>query len=143
MLRYLPTYIAALTLATIPFSPVLTNAAKANAPCRHQCDSNQIRFVPGQPVTIEFINKTNGTINLERVLDIDMHWLRPQSEFAIDTLVGVDDEMSMVFWDENNRAVNAVLHRPNTETLQVELLPSGHDSDRAVHVANDGRVLVY
>ncbi|MEL6601806.1 MAG: hypothetical protein AAFP20_01115 [Cyanobacteria bacterium J06614_10] len=121
----------------------LSGAAQADAPCTYQCDSNQIRFMPGQPIKIEFVNRTNGMINLERVLDIDMHWLRPQSDFAIETLVGVDDDMSLVFWDENNRAVNAVLHRPNSETLQIELLPSGHDSDRAVHVANDGRVLVY
>ena len=77
------------------------------------------------------------------MLDIDLHWLRPHTDFSIETLVGVDDDMSLVFWDENNRAVEARLHRPDSETLQVELLPSGHDSDRAVHVSNDGRVLVY
>ena len=99
--------------------------------------------MPGQPITIEFVNKTNGLINLERVLDIDLHWLRPQTDFAIETTVGADADMSLVFWDEDNHAVNAVLHRPDNETLQIELLPSGHDSDRAVHVVNDGRVLVY
>jgi hypothetical protein len=113
------------------------------APCSYQCESNEIRFVPGQPITIEFINNTNGLVNLERVNDIDLHWLRPDSEFAIETLVGVGDDMSLVFWDENNQSVNAVLHRPDAETLQIELLPSGSDSDRAVHVSNDGRVLVY
>ncbi len=123
-------------------SPTLAPAAQAE-PCTYRCETNQIRFVPGQPITIKFINSTNGMINLERVLDIDLQWLRPHTEFSIDTLVGVDDEMSLVFWDEQNRAVNAVLHRPDAGTLQVELLPSGHDSDRAVHVANDGRVLVY
>ena len=115
----------------------------AQAVCTYQCDSNQIRFMPGQPLTIEFINNTKGLVNLERVLDIDLHWLRPDSDFKIETLVGADDDMSLVFWDENNNAVNAVLHRPSADTLQIELLPSGHDSDRAVHVANDGRVLVY
>lgn len=138
--RHVPICIAAIALVATPFT---ATKAQAEGPCQYQCESNQIRFTPGQPITIEFVNKTNGMINLERVLDIDMHWLRPQSDFAIETLVGVDDDMSMVFWDENNRAVTAVLHRPNAETLQVELLPSGHDSDRAVHVANDGRVLVY
>lgn len=115
----------------------------AEAACTYQCDSNQIRFMPGQPITIEFVNNTSGLVNLERVLDIDMHWLRPDSDFKIQTLVGADDDMSLVFWDENNKAVNAVLHRPSADTLQIELLPSGHDSDRAVHVSNDGRVLVY
>jgi hypothetical protein len=135
---------AALTLVAMPLG-LLAGTAKASAaaPCTYQCESEEIRFMPGQPITIEFINNTNGLVNLERVLDIDMHWLRPDSEFAIETLVGVDDDMSLVFWDENNQAVHAVLHRPDAETLQVELLPSGSDSDRAVHVSNDGRVLVY
>lgn len=138
--RQLSFGLAVLTVAAIPFS---SRAAQANSSCTYQCESNQIRFMPGQPLTIEFVNKTNGLINLERVLDIDMHWLRPQSNFAIETLVGADDDMSLVFWDENNQAVNAVLHRPDADTLQIELLPSGHQSDRAVHVSNDGRVLVY
>ena len=139
-LQHLALGVAAASLAALP---VFSLSASAAEPCTQQCGTNQIRFMPGQPITIEFINRTDGTVNLERVLDIDMHWLRPQSEFAIETLVGVDDDMSLVFWDENNRAVEARLLRPDSETLQVELLPSGHDSDRAVHVSNDGRVLVY
>lgn len=129
-----------LALAAIPFG-IAPQAAEAA--CTYQCESNQIRFMPGQPLTIEFVNNTKGLVNLERVLDIDMHWLRPDSDFKIETLVGADANMSLVFWDENNNAVNAVLHRPDADTLQIELLPSGHDSDRAVHVSNDGRVLVY
>ncbi len=134
----------ALAFTALPLGLMLGfSEAVTAAPCTYQCESEEIRFMPGQPITIEFINNTNGLVNLERVLDIDMHWLRPDSEFAIETLVGVDDDMSLVFWDENNRAVHAALHRPDAETLQVELLPSGSDSDRAVHVSNDGRVLVY
>jgi hypothetical protein len=136
--------VAAWTLTVLPLGLTLGTPETATAaPCTYQCESEQIRFTPGQPISIEFINNTNGLVNLERVLDIDMHWLRPDSEFAIETLVGVDDDMSLVFWDENNQAVNAVLHRPDAETLQIELLPSGSDSDHAVHVSNDGRVLVY
>lgn len=139
-----PLCAAALTLMILPLGLVLGTPEPVKAePCTYQCDSNQIRFVPGQPITIEFVNNTNGLINLERVLDIDLHWLRPHTEFAIQTVVGADDNMSMVFWDENNRSVNAVLHRPDAQTLKVELLPSGFDSDRVVHVVKDGRVLVY
>ena len=142
LVKYVSGSFAALAIAAIPFGGVIAPQA-AQAACTYQCDSNQIRFMPGQPITIEFINNTKGLVNLERVLDIDMHWLRPDRDFRIETLVGADDDMSLVFWDENNNAVNAVLHRPDADTLQVELLPSGHASDRAVHVSNDGRVLVY
>ncbi len=148
-LKQLPSCIAALVTVTLTTAAPTTDVLSAHAvepsavPCTYQCGSNQIRFVPGQPITIEFINHTNGLIQLERVLDVHLPRLMPQTDFAIETLVGVDEEMSLVFWDENNQAVSAVLHRPDAQTLQVELLPSGHDSDRAVHVSNDGRVLVY
>ncbi len=127
-------------LLTIPLSALASQVAQ---PCTYRCGSNQIRFMPGQPITIQFVNRTQERINLERVLDIDMYWLRPQAEFEIETVVGADADMSLVFWNEQNRAIKAVLHRPAAGTLQIEFLPSGADSDRAVHVANDGRVLVY
>ncbi len=139
-LKHLSIGVAAASIAILP---AFSLSAQAAEPCTRQCGTSQIRFIPGQPITIEFINRTDGTVNLERVMDIDLHWLRPHTDFSINTLVGVDDDMSLVFWDQNNRAVEARLHRPDSETLQVELLPSGHDSDRAVHVSNDGRVLVY
>lgn len=127
-------------LLTIPLSALASQVAQ---PCTYRCGSNQIRFMPGQPITIQFVNRTQERINLERVLDIDMYWLRPQAGFEIETVVGADADMSLVFWNEQNRAIKAVLHRPAAGTLQIEFLPSGTDSDRAVHVANDGRVLVY
>ncbi len=136
--------VGALTLAVMPLG-LLTGMAEASiaAPCTYQCESEEIRFTPGQPVTIEFINNTNGLVNLERVPGMDLHWLRPDSEFTTEILAGVGDDMPLVFWDENNQSVQAVLHRPDAETLQVELLPSGFDSDRVVLVSDDGRVLVY
>lgn len=142
--RQVSVCMAAIAIASFPVDAAIAQTAESShEPCTYQCSSNQIRFVPGQPITIEFINRTNGLIQLERVLDVHLPRLVPQTDFAIETLVGVDDDMSLVFWSEDNQAVSAVLHRPDAQTLQVELLPSGHDSDRAVHVANDGRVLVY
>ncbi|MGB3293315.1 MAG: hypothetical protein WBB01_10040 [Phormidesmis sp.] len=132
--------LAAITMLAVSFSAPATWAAQ---PCTYRCGSNQIRFMPGQPITIQFVNRTQERINLERVLDIDMYWLRPQAEFEVETIVGADADMSLVFWNEQNRAIKAVLHRPEVGTLQIEFLPSGTDSDRAVHVVNDGRVLVY
>ena len=132
--------LAVIALLAIPLS---APKAEATQPCTYQCGSNQIRFMPGQPITIQFINRTQERINLERVLDINMHWLRPQTDFEIKTVVGADADMSLVFWNEQNRSIKAVLHRPAAGTLQIEFLPSGTDSDRAVHIANDGRVLVY
>lgn len=131
--------LAALSLIALPLLP----SSVAAAPCTYRCESSEIRFTPGQPLTIEFVNKTNGLINLERIMDINLHWLRPHTEFEIKTAVGVDPDMSLIFWDDKNRAVDAVLHRPDTDTLQIEFLPSAAEGDRAVHIVNNGRVLVY
>ena len=54
-LRYLP--ISLLVLLTVGTATI--PAAQAE-PCTYQCDTNQIRFMPGQPITIEFINNTDG-----------------------------------------------------------------------------------
>ncbi|PZO56600.1 MAG: hypothetical protein DCF15_08315 [Phormidesmis priestleyi] len=136
------TLTSVLMLALAVITGSLPLAAQAQL-CTYRCGSNQIRFEPAQPITIKFINHTNNLITLERVLDIDKYWLRPQSEYAIQTLVGADRDMSMVFWNDQNRAISAVLHRPDAATLLIEFLPSAADSDRAVHIVNDGRVLVY
>lgn len=142
LITVLNSAIARAVIFSLLFAPLFSTAAQAE-PCTYQCASGEMRFVPGQPLTIEFVNKTNSLINLERVLDIKLHWLRPHTDFEIQTNVGVDPDMSMVFWDDDNKAVDAVLHRPNKNTLQIEFLPSGAEGDRAVHVSNDGRVLVY
>ncbi|MEO1400740.1 MAG: hypothetical protein AAFV72_05720 [Cyanobacteria bacterium J06635_1] len=111
--------------------------------CVYRCESDEIQFLPGQPLNIEIVNHTQGRVNLERVLDFNPYLLLPNREINLNVEVGQGPDLSMVFWDENYLPVKVMLHRPEVNTLQIELLPSGSFSDRAVHLVNDGRVLIY
>ena len=112
------------------------------AECVYRCQSNEIQFAPGQAVKLEVVNRTGGRVNLERVLDFEPRGIRPDQTFIIDAQVGIGD-LSVVFWEAAQRPIEVRLHRPETNVLQVELLPSGAINDSAVHIVNDGRVMVY
>ncbi|NEP18470.1 MAG: hypothetical protein F6J97_16475 [Leptolyngbya sp. SIO4C1] len=111
--------------------------------CVYRCESDEIQFLPGQSLKLEIVNNTRGRVNLERILDFDPYLLLPGRTVELNTQVGNGPDLSVVFWDEDYLPVKVMLHRPEINTLQVELLPSGSFSDRAVHVVNDGRVLIY
>lgn len=111
--------------------------------CVYQCGSNDIQFLPGQPLTLEIINHTQSQVNLERVLDFNPYSMRPNQTIFLETTVGGQNDLSVVFWEKDYKPVDVRLHRPDTDTLQIEFLPSGSYGDRAVHVVNDGRVLIY
>ncbi|MEM8807392.1 MAG: hypothetical protein AAGF01_15330 [Cyanobacteria bacterium P01_G01_bin.38] len=120
-----------------------TQQPAAAVDCIYRCASDEIQFLPGQSLNIKIINHTRGRVNLERVLDFNPYVLLPNREINLNVEVGQGPDLSMVFWDENYLPVKVMLHRPEVNTLQIELLPSGSFSDRAVHLVNDGRVLIY
>jgi hypothetical protein len=111
--------------------------------CVYRCQSDEIQFLPGQVLQLEVINRTQGRVKLERVLGFRPYLMRPGQTLLLRTQVGGGPDLSMVFWDEDHLPIQVMLHRPSSDRLQVELLPSGSFTDRAVHVVNDGRVLIY
>ncbi|MEO0870231.1 MAG: hypothetical protein AAFY17_17725 [Cyanobacteria bacterium J06642_11] len=112
------------------------------ADCVYRCGSNEIQFAPGQNVQLEFVNRTGGRVSVERVLDFEPYGMWPDQRLTIDAQVGMGD-LSVVFWEAAQRPIEVRLHRPEINVLQIELLPSGYVNDSAVHIINDGRVMVY
>ncbi len=122
---------------------VVTGAPSVRAAdCVYRCGSHEIQFTPGQSVKLEVVNRTGGRVSLERVLDFQPYSVRPDQVITIDAQVGIGD-LSVVFWEAAQRPIEVRLHRPQTDTLQIELLPSGAINDSAVHIVNDGRVMIY
>lgn len=119
----------------------ITPAVSA-ADCVYRCGSDEIQFAPGQTVKLEVINRTGGRVSLERVLDFEPYGMWPDQVITIDAQVGVGD-LSVVFWEAAQRPIEVRLHRPERDLLQIELLPSGAVNDSAVHIVNDGRVMIY
>ncbi len=116
--------------------------AVSAADCVYRCGSDEIQFAPGQTVKLEVINRTGGRVSLERVLDFEPYGMWPDQVITIDAQVGVGD-LSVVFWEAAQRPIEVRLHRPERSILQIELLPSGALNDSAVHIVNDGRVMIY
>ena len=112
------------------------------AECVYQCGSDEIQLAPGQAVTLEVVNRTGGRVSLERVLDFDPYGMWPDQVVTIDAQVGMGD-LSVVFWEQAQRPIEVRLHRPDVDRLQIELLPSAAVNDSAVHIVNDGRVMIY
>ena len=135
MLKQILSLSSALTIATA------TTAVQA-ADCVYRCESNEIQFAPGQSVTLQVMNHTGGRVSLERVLDFEPYGMWPDQMITIDAQVGIGD-LSVVFWESAQRPIEVRLHRPEVDVLQIELLPSGALNDSAVHIVNDGRVMVY
>ena len=135
MLKHLFFLSSALAIATA------TTAVQA-ADCVYRCGSNEIQFAPGQLVTLQVVNRTGGRVSLERVLDFEPYGMWPDQTINIDAQVGIGD-LSVVFWEAAQRPIEVRLHRPKADILQIELLPSGAINDSAVHIVNDGRVMIY
>lgn len=120
---------------------IATPAVQA-ADCVYRCSSDEIQFAPGQAVTLQVVNHTGGRVSLERVLDFEPYGMWPDQTITIDAQIGMGD-LSVVFWEAAQRPIEVRLHRPEADTLQIELLPSGAVNDSAVHIVNDGRVMIY
>ncbi len=135
MLKHLLFLSSAVVVATA------TTAVHA-ADCVYRCGSNEIQFVPGQAVTLQVVNHTGGRVSLERVLDFEPYGMWPDQMITIDAQVGIGD-LSVVFWEAAQRPIEVRLHRPEADILQIELLPSSAINDSAVHIVNDGSVMIY
>ncbi|NEQ48836.1 MAG: hypothetical protein F6K11_01710 [Leptolyngbya sp. SIO3F4] len=136
MLKQLLFLSSALVVAIVV--PATTYAAE----CVYRCGSDEIQFAPGQSVKLQVVNHTGGRVSLERVLDFQPYGMWPDQIITIDAQIGMGD-LSVVFWEAAQRPIEVRLHRPETNTLQIELLPSGAVNDSAVHIVNDGRVMIY
>ncbi|MBE9065913.1 hypothetical protein IQ260_04535 [Leptolyngbya cf. ectocarpi LEGE 11479] len=130
-----------LFLSSVLVVAIATPAVQA-ADCVYRCGSDEIQFAPGQAVKLEVVNHTGGRVSLERVLDFHPYGMWPDQMITIDAQVGMGD-LSVVFWEAAQRPIEVRLHRPEPGTLQIELLPSGAVNDSAVHIVNDGRVMIY
>ena len=73
---------------------------------------------------------------------VEPYGMWPDQTITIDARIGIGD-LSVVFWEAAQRPIEVRLHRPEADTLQIELLPSGAVNDSAVHIVNDGRVMIY
>lgn len=112
--------------------------------CITNCSSRQIQFTPGERIRVLVVNRTSSLVQVEQVYGTDPIALLPSQEVEVDPNFGTRPNASLVFWDETSLPIRAVLFRPETNTLRVEILPGGRPpGDRSVYIEDDGKVRIY
>ena len=111
--------------------------------CTANCGSRQIQFTPGQPIRLQMSNRTASLVRVQQRPLTDTIALPPGAEVEISSNFGTEPNLSVIFWDETYLAVRAVLFRPETNVLRIELIPGAGTGDRSVYIENDGRVRLF
>lgn len=107
------------------------------------CPPPPIQFIPGQRITIEVVNLTQGVIQLQQMPVTDALTISPGQ---VRTFLGgstLDPNFSLIFWDTMGLALKADIIKVGKKSLRIELRPGGRPpGDRAVYLNDDGRVKV-
>lgn len=111
--------------------------------CTENCRSRQVQFTPGQPIRLQMVNRTASLVQVQQVPLTDTIPLLPGAEVEVNSNFGTEPNLSVLFWDETSLAVRAVLFRPESDVLRIELLPANAPGDRSIYVENDGRVRIF
>jgi hypothetical protein len=81
---------------------------------------------------------------VEEVFQTDAVPLLPGQTLQLNSSFGTQPNVSVVFWDENQLSLKAILFRPEPDRLRIELLPGGRPpGDRSIYIENDGRVAIF
>ncbi len=125
---------AAITLPTAP--------AQAGT-CASNCGPKPIRFIPGEQVKVELVNRTAGMILLEEVQGSDPIPVSPTRSFRLTRRGGTIDNSSVVFWDSLGNPLEIEISQPQKDVLRIEVNPGFRaPGDRSIYLQDDGSVQI-
>lgn len=143
MSRLLPTVLVATTLVLSPVGsphPAMADTCVAGSSCRQP----PLQFVPGQRITIEIANLTQGMVQLQYVSGTDPVPISPGQVLTFARAGStIDPNVSLVFWDEIGLPLRVNLLKPEARTLRIEVRPGWRPpGDRSIYLQDDGRVRI-
>lgn len=145
-MKTLPQSVLRLVQLTMQVGLWLGLAASAGSAqhCTANCGSRQIQFTPGERVRVVVVNRTSSLVQVEQIDGTYPIALLPSQGVEVDPNFGTNPNASLVFWDETELPIRAILFRPETNLLRIEILPGGRPpGDRSVYIENDGKVRVF
>jgi hypothetical protein len=128
-------------LATIAIlAPMLLSGQTHAGTCAERCPEGNIQFVPGRPITVQIKNRTQRSIQIEKVQGTKPASLAAGQTLKFERTGNTIDNLSVV-WDSEGLPLRAIVMQPNSTTLRIEL-EAGWSSinDRAVYLRNDGQI---
>lgn len=112
--------------------------------CTANCRSDQVQFTPGDPLSVEVINRSSVLISVQQVPLTGEVSLRPGQSIRLGFNWGTTPNVAIRFWNPDQEPLRAYLFRPADRTLQVEIRDLPYQlGDRSIYIQNDGRVIIY
>lgn len=122
---------------------LLSMSVAGAAPCTVNCESGQIRFTPGDRITIQIVNVGSRPLSLEQPTLLGPRVLYTGNTVEMQMGWTAQPNPSVFFWSNERLPVRARLGRPAPNVLRVEVYNApAEPSDRSFTIENDGRVLL-
>ncbi|MFQ4146608.1 hypothetical protein [Chlorogloeopsis sp. ULAP02] len=132
--------------ATLIATALLMLSARYSSPtfagtCASKCGPRSIQFKPGQSITLEVVNNTYNTVNLQKPYTTNPIILQPGQKLQLEQGDGTEPNISLLFWNEAGLPLKATVSKANFATLRVEFRPTWYaPGDRAIYILDDGKV---
>ena len=112
--------------------------------CTSGCQSGQIQFTPGEPITVYVVNHSHAIVDIEQVPISGPRTLNPNDAVELSFGWGTSPNIYLLLWPLRDQPIRVHLGRPGPRTLAVEIysVPS-EPSHRSILIENDGRVTVH
>jgi hypothetical protein len=112
--------------------------------CIENCRSGQIRFTPGDRISVEVVNLSIATVAVEQVPLRGPLTLVPGTSTQLGFGWGTKPNLSMFIWSlQEDQPIRYRLSRLGDTTLGVEVVSAPSEpSDRSIFIQNDGSVII-
>jgi hypothetical protein len=135
---------ATLIATALLLTPTNNSQVTLAGTCASNCGPRPLQFKPGQYIRVQVVNHTPRVLKLEKLPEMRRITLEPGQEYRLDQESGTEPNVSLLFWDDTGRSLQANVSKPNFGTLHLELRPSNKfPGDRSLYILDDGRVNVF
>jgi hypothetical protein len=135
---------ATLIATALLLTPTHNSPVTLAQTCASHCGARPLQFKPGQYIRLQIVNRTPRVLKLEKLPEMRRISLEPGKEYIVDQQNGTEPNVSLLFWDDTGRSLEANVSKPNFGTLRLELRPSNKfPGDRSLYILNDGRINVF
>lgn len=135
---------ATLIATALLLTPTNNSPVTLAQTCASHCGVRPLQFKPGQYIRLQIVNRTPRILKLEKFPEMRRISLEPGKEYMVDQQNATEPNLSLLFWDDTGRSLQANVSKPNFGTLRLELRPSNKfPGDRSLYILNDGQINVF
>jgi hypothetical protein len=135
---------ATLITTALLLTPTNNSPVTLAETCASHCGARPLQFKPGQYIRVQIVNRTPRVLKLEELPEMRRISVEPGKKYILDQQSATEPNLSLLFWDDTGRSLQANVSKPNFGTLRLELRPSHKfPGDRSLYILNDGQINVF